>query len=158
MGHEALKRGGRAPLEGLQLVGQGRSERAVVDRRAVGETHAVVRFQACQAYLFGQGGASQAKEVVQQRRRGDDRGPGVKGIAVCLEPARPSSGLAVRLQHCHLYASGLQPDGRRQPAEAGADHHRLRPAHPAHNAATSLMPMAARASAGGNQRSVRSVM
>ena len=68
----------------------------------------------------------------QAGRIGDHGRPGIEGEAVALPEVGAPAGLVARLDQRGRDARRLQPDGERQPAEAGADdagalHARLEP-------------------------------
>ena len=63
----------------------------------------------------------QREELVDEERRGDDRGARVVGEAAVLEDVGAAARLVAHLQHRRLIAARAQADRRRQPAKPRAD-------------------------------------
>ena len=100
---------------------------AVVEYRAVVKAHAVERCHRAQVHIVTQLAATQLPQLLEQKRRGDDRGPGVEGEAILpVDIGPPARGVEL-LQHGDAVASGTQPHGSGQATEAAADHHGMGP-------------------------------
>ncbi len=72
--------------------------------------------------IIGQLAARQRPQLLEARRVGDDRRPGVEGEAGVLEDVGAAAGLVALLDQRRLDACRLQADGERQAAEPAADH------------------------------------
>ena len=74
--------------------------------------------------VVGHALAGAGKQLIQCGRIGDDRWAGVEGKALVVIDVSTTARFVALLQQRGLDAGALQADGQRQPAEAGADHHR----------------------------------
>ena len=94
----------------------------IVKMRAVFPAQAVKRRDRQQINIVGHALAAQRKEFFQCTGVGDDGGAGVKGKALVFVHIGAATRLVARFEQGGLHAGGLQPDGQRDAAKAGANH------------------------------------
>ena len=105
---------------------RGKIRRRVEDA-AVIKTDLVERVDAAQVDVVRQVLAAQRPEFLEQVRRGDDGGPGIEGETVLPVDVGAAAWRIELFQQGDAVAARAEPDGRGKAAEAGANHHGMRP-------------------------------
>jgi len=91
----------------------------VVEGGPVVEADAVEGVDGHELHVVLQVAPAEGPELLEQKRRGNDGGPGVERKAVLLEDARPAAGLIEAVEKRHPKATRPQSDGGREPAHSG---------------------------------------
>ena len=102
------------PVHGVLVIG-------IVEMRAVFPAQPVERRDRQQFHIVGHTLAAKGKQLFQRARVGNHRGAGVEREALVFVHIGAAAGLVPGLEKRGLYTCGLQPDGQRDTAEAGAD-------------------------------------
>ena len=96
-----------------------------VEGRSVGPVAAHLRVERDELDLVGECRARGSEHLVPRAREREHRRPEVETEAGELERRHLAAHHGAAFEHDHLVPGGGQPDSDGEPADAGADHHRL---------------------------------
>ena len=98
-----------------------------IELRTIVEMDSIEGRDRMEQNIIRQPPAGKRPEFLQQKRRGDDRRPGIEGETVLSENRGTAAGLRQMFEHGDPVAARAQADRSRKPAKAAADDHRMRP-------------------------------
>jgi len=123
---EALEPGDVGRIEFCDLRAHAVGVARIVEAFAVLEADLIERINRAQRQIVRHLAPAQGPELLKHMRGRDDGGAGIEGKAVLAEDGSAPTGLFELLEHGHPVAARPQPDRGREPAEAAADHDRMR--------------------------------
>jgi hypothetical protein len=93
----------------------------VIEGPSIVENDPVIGRHRNDADIIFRPASRQREKLIDEKRRGDDRRPGVIGEPAIMEDRGAAARLVAHLEDRRVVAARLQPDRRRQAPEAGAD-------------------------------------
>ncbi len=115
-----------ARREGRDALAHRRLVAAPIEMRAIREGDAIERIERLQRDMVRQPLAAERPKLLQQIRRGDERGAAIEGETILLQHGGATPGGVEPVHHCHAIAPRAQADRGGQATDARADHDRMR--------------------------------
>ena len=98
----------------------------VIEGFTVVEAQPEKRLHGTQVHVVAEASAAEIPQLLEEKRRGHDRRPGVEGVTVLPEYVGAPAGGIEFLDDGHPEAAGSEADGGGEATEARTDHYRLR--------------------------------